>query len=162
MRLRFVFSLLVGVAALLTVTQRFPRDARVAEPAANANPVTPASDVLAVRVVAPRVELPPPAPAVHGRLYRWRDERGAVHFQTDPPPAGVRVDVIPFVRQQPRAAPAPQASAVDTVADIAESLPAALSVYTPEGFDDLMRRVEETAFKLRDRNQYIEALKKQL
>ena len=51
---------------------------------------------------------------------------------------------------------------MDTAPDILDALPAALSVYTPAGFDELLQQVEETAVKLRDRNEYLETLEKQL
>ena len=47
-----------------------------------------------------------------------------------------------------------------TVPDLSPA--ALLSVYTPEGFDELLDRVEETAHKLHQRNHALEMLEKQL
>ena len=162
MRLSIVFSLLVGLAALLTIALRFsPHELRV-ESAAGAGIVKQAGKALAVPGDRAREAILPPVTAVHGQLYRWRDSRGAIHYQTDSPPPGVQADVIRFVREQAivnDAAPAPMHGAIP---DIVESLPGLLSVYTPDGFDDLIRRVEDTARTLRDRNVEIQKLEEQL
>jgi hypothetical protein len=66
------------------------------------------------------------------------------------------------VRRQAVAAQNSPPSATDAAPGLIDALPDALSVYTLEGFEDLMRRVEETAVKLRDREQYLETLGDQL
>ena len=162
MRLSVVFSLLLGLLALLAIVQRVPIDEHDTAPVAKPAPVAAAIDTRVGQDALPRVRTRPPRPADNGRLYRWRDPGGAIHFQTDPPPADVQAQVIPFVRRQSVAVPALAPQPVDTAPDILDALPAALSVYTPAGFDELLQQVEETAVKLRDRNEYLETLEKQL
>ena len=162
MRLSVVFSLLLGLIALLAIVKRVPIDERGTAPVSKPAPVTGVIDTRAGQDARPRVQTRPPAPAEHGRLYRWRDPGGSIHFQTDPPPADVQAQIIPFVRRQSVAQPALAPQPVDSAPDILDALPAALSVYTPAGFDELLQQVEETAVKLRDRNEYLDTLEKQL
>jgi len=166
MRLSFLFSLVVAAVALLFIAQRVPTAGRTSDSASNPGAITRITDARSTQDAGPRSEAPPPVLPARGRLYRWRDASGSFHYQTEPPPADVRADVIPFVRRQAVAAqnspPLPLPLPTDDAPDIIDALPGALSVYTPEGFDDLMRRVEETAVKLRDREQYLETLADQL
>ena len=162
MRLSVVFSLLLALFALLAIVKRVSIDERATAPVSKLAPVAAAIDTRAGQDARSRVRTRPPAAAEHGRLYRWRDPGGAIHFQTDPPPADVQAQIIPFVRRQSVALPAVALQPVDTAPDILDALPAALSVYTPAGFDELLQQVEETAVKLRDRNEYLETLEKQL
>ena len=168
MRLSFLFSLLVAVVALVLFAQRLPTAGRATESAANPGAITRTIDARSTQGAGSRGEAAPPVLPARGRLYRWRDASGSFHYQTEPPPADVQADVIPFVRRQAVAAqdspplPLPSPLPMDDVPDLIDALPGALSVYTPEGFDDLMRQVEETAVKLRDRDQYLETLADQL
>ena len=165
MRLSFLFSLVVAAVAILFIAQRVPTAGRASDSASNPGAITRIIEARSTQDAGPRSEAPPPVLPARGRLYRWRDASGSFHYQTEPPPAEVRADVIPFVRRQAVAAqnsPPSPPSPADGAPDLGDALPAALSVYTPEGFDDLMQRVEETAVKLRDRDQYLETLADQL
>jgi hypothetical protein len=99
-----------------------------------------------------------------GQLYRWRDAAGCLHFQTDPPPADTPVVVILYVRRQVVDAPAAveQSSPTNSFTRDIGSIPDLMSVYTPTGFDDLLRCVEEIALRLRVRDKNLETLEDQL
>ena len=101
-------------------------------------------------------------PPRKGALYIWRDERGVTQIRSEPPPGSVEAQVLPFERRIARAdgdgAPQDTAAKAPTAQDL--GLP--LSVYSPEGFEALMQRVEETAKQLEQRNRRVEDLAEQL
>ncbi len=100
-----------------------------------------------------------PAPPSEGALYIWRDERGVTQIRSEPPPQSVQPQVVPFERK-PARSETPGAEAVTEATPREPKSP--LSVYTPEGMEDLMEQVEETARQLDERNQRLEELSKQL
>ena len=98
-------------------------------------------------------------PGPQGQLYRWRDKNGAIHIQNIPPPPSVTATRIPFAQSMQW-----DTDSVDADHSIA-LVPAAanpLSVYTPEGFGDLMQRLQDTAGALHEKNREFESLKEQL
>ena len=117
----------------------------------------PAKATQAVEVEAPEKVL-----VVPDRFYRWRDATGHIHFSSTPPPVSVVAEEIPFVREVPvpeaLADPLPGAIATGRGLDWAGPL----SVYTPDGFADLMDDVEETTKRLEERDQQLDDMRKLL
>ncbi len=146
---------LVGVAlgGLVFVLQAPPPadPARVPEtPSAAATPPGPGAS--------------PPSP--NAAIYRWRDDRGGIHLTSQPPPAGVPVDVIPIggatspppaparaPEGEPRPPPSPRA------ADLAGR---PLEVYTPQGFQELVERLGDTRRAMEERDRILDQLQREL
>ncbi|MGI9336309.1 MAG: hypothetical protein ACR2RL_24430 [Gammaproteobacteria bacterium] len=114
---------------------------------------------------APSGQAAPGEPTARVTVHRWVDRNGTVHYETAPPPAGVRSQALVFEgRRQPEP--------TDTVVPGPPALPAPesdtsladnpYSVYTPEGFEELMQRVDETVKRLGERRETYEKLKQSL
>lgn len=203
MRLSLLFSLFLGLLALLTISKRLPFDSVTVNPPAAESPAQQFDAKVSTRAAAARVStiqprqnnqplmvaglaeaaLPPAGSApkntaqLQGHMYKWRDSSGSIRYQSDPPPSNVQAQVIPFTRKAAKdrddgqgqalvvSATSPGLSAARPLGaetDLKGALSGALSVYTPEGFDALIQRVEEIAVKLHERNQSILSLEKQL
>lgn len=168
-----LFSLAIGLVALLAVSERMPRwlgsDAVIETPSRRAV-LKQVARSKALPVAPESHEQGTVSHKEHGRIYKWRDARGGIHIATEPPPENVQATIIPFVRARPAkpAAVATNATKSSTKSSsklmpgVPQSPSALLSVYTPEGFENLLDRVEETALKLRERSSQLEALEKQL
>ncbi len=105
---------------------------------------------------------PDEASKTEGYLYRWRDANGTIHIQSKPPGPELQATRITYQKQKVEKVEA-QAKVTPPPASKQHGLLAKpLSVYTPEGFEQLLDTVEETADKLQDRNQVLEKLSKDL
>ena len=99
-----------------------------------------------------------------GTLYRWRDADGTVHIESSPPPAGVEFEAITYQGQtgETNADAAPQTT-INSSADAQEKrLDPPLSVYTPEGINELMDQVDQTAKQMGERDKLLEVLQDDL
>ena len=97
-----------------------------------------------------------------GYLYRWRDADGTIHIQSKPPGPDVQATKITYRRQKVEKVE-DQAKVTTPPASKQHGLLAQpLSVYTPEGFEQLLDAVDETASKLQDRNQILDKLNQDL
>lgn len=167
MRLSLLFSLAIGLVALLAVSERMPRwlgSDGALETQSRSGVARQAAHSKSLPIEIEPRDQGTPAKKEHGRIYKWRDARGGIHIATEPPPADIQAVIIPFVREHV-ARPTDHvtsAAQVNNKAVPAGSPSALLSVYTPEGFEDLLERVEETALKLRERNGQLKALEDQL
>jgi len=184
-RLSLLFSLAIGLVALLAVSERIPRwlgndgslEAQshrsvVKQVARSKTLSTKALPIETLPIeIGSRDQRTPPNKE-HGRMYKWRDARGGIHIATEPPPKNVQAVIIPFVRERAgkpadKAAGTTKASTKASTGAMPALAPllspsALLSVYTPEGFENLLDRVEETARKLHERSSQLESLEKQL
>ena len=104
---------------------------------------------------------PPPS---KGYIYRWRDANGTIHIQSTPPPPDRQAEKIAYDKAQPPpAAEQKQARAeTDDRPSVRDRVSNPLSVYTPEGFEKLLETVEETATRLKQRDQVLDKLSKDL
>lgn len=151
---------LVAVTALLPVLQRLgerdgapasvvPSSTSRAQQGSPAETATPAEET--------RTET--------GYLYIWRDKEG-VHIESLPPPEGVQVEVIPFERSVAVGEPPTDAARAKTASVTDESLPSSevnpMSVYTPEGFEELLEHIDRTAGELKAREELLESLQDEL
>lgn len=108
---------------------------------------------------APEVRVIDPEPVT---VYRWRDASGTVHFETRPPAPGVAAEAIEM-RRPPVAEvveePAPGAAGGRTPAALDDDQP---SVYTREGMEALMERLDTTLDSLGARERTMRELEKDL
>lgn len=166
MRLSLLFSLAIGLVALLAVSERIPRwlgsDGAV-ETQERGGVVKQVARPKALPIEIESREQGVPLNKEHGRIYKWRDARGGIHITSEPPPENVQAVIIPFERERSaKADKATNSTKAMTKAVPAVSPSALMSVYTPEGFENLLDRIEATALKLRERSRHLEALEKQL
>ncbi len=91
-------------------------------------------------------------------VYRWRDARGTVHFETEPPPDGVEAEIIEM-RRPARAVPIETA---EPEPERTAPLEEPFSVYTPDGTDELLRRLDGTLDSLGERERTMRELEKDL
>lgn len=108
----------------------------------------------AVEVVAPKTVLEVP-----GRFYRWRDASGHIHYSSAPPPAAVVAEAISFVRRVPVPESVAGSTPGTTATDRNFELSGPFSVYTPDGFSDLMDEVERTSKQLEARDRQLETMR---
>ncbi len=92
-------------------------------------------------------------------VYRWRDAKGTVHFETEPPPEGIEAEVIEM-RRPAKVVPVESAGAEPESASPLEGEP--LSIYTPGGVDELLRRLDGTLDSLGERERAMRELEKDL
>ncbi len=102
-----------------------------------------------------------PSGREEGTFYRWRDADGTVHIESSPPPLGTRYESIDFVRASPpdslRSPPPSPESDRSSRLDLNP-----IRVYTPEGIDELVNRVDETAKQMQQRREIYEQIKDDL
>lgn len=97
---------------------------------------------------------------VAGTFYRWRDANGTVHLESTPPPVGTAFEAIGYQTKSPSS---PEAATVQSPQDTGAQLDEnPLRVYTPDGIEELMKQVDQTATQLKNREKALEQLKDQL
>ena len=151
------YPLLRGLLGVLDRSAVSPAVSATRAPAAGA----PAGEPLAepVRVIPSEVVI----------VYRWRDARGTVHFETRPPPEGVKAEVIEM-RRPATVVPVQDERAQDERGPgEGQGEPGAsplagepFSVYTPGGMDELLRRLDRTVDSLEERRRTMRELEGQL
>jgi len=99
-----------------------------------------------------------------GFLYRWRDAAGTIHIQSTPPAPDQPATKIAFDRTKQREAenPEPVGAGARTSSSVRKRLAHPLSVYTPEGFEQLLKDVDATAARLQHRDQTLDRLREDL
>ena len=98
-----------------------------------------------------------------GTMYRWRDPNGTLHIESEPPPSGVKSEAIEYtsvVERTPAETPEEQTTGGSSTKGEPSKDP--LSVYTPEGFSELLDRVDETAKRIDERDQLLKDLEGEL
>ena len=107
-----------------------------------------------------------------GTMYRWKDANGTLHIESAPPPVGTEVEVIAFTKDastvteksldeaDPSAGQAAPTGASATPSPTLVRDP--LSVYSGDGIDELLQRVDDTAKQLQERKKTFDELKEQL
>jgi hypothetical protein len=94
-------------------------------------------------------------------LYRWRDADETVHIRSEPPLEEVDATLIPFEPRWATGPPGPgdgRLGAPEAASREPSVVVAPWSVYTPAGFEALLRRLEETSNLLRDREEQLDEL----
>ena len=100
-------------------------------------------------------------------VYRWVDSKGTIHYSTSPPPAGTKVEVV-TMKKKVEVASGPEsrtqsigktASKQSKVTSLADS---PFSVYTRDGQEELMQRLDETVEVLREHQSVTQQLEKDL
>ena len=98
-------------------------------------------------------------------VYRWRDAKGTVHFESEPPPEGVEAEVIEM-RRPAKVVPVEGAGAEPEGAGPGDGPgaeePEPFSVYTPGGMDELLRRLDSTLDSLGERQRAMRELERDL
>jgi hypothetical protein len=100
-----------------------------------------------------------------GYLYIWRDKDG-VHIESVQPPEGVQAELVPFersvvVEQAPAETDVPHSpAAID--GSLSDPGRTPISVYTPEGFEQLLEHIDRTADQLKAREELLESLQNDL
>jgi hypothetical protein len=115
---------------------------------------------------AHRVEQPSSS-ETGGSMYQWRDADGTVHIESNPPADGNQYETIHHQKSTATVPKdtSPAATVSERLERSTEAVPQAsspLSVYTPEGMAELMKKVDETARQLDSRDKLMEDLSKQL
>ena len=156
--------LLSMVLALIAVTVMLPVLQRLDEvDLPTTLPRHPGSTTPGQSAGAPETSLPIQQPRTEtSYLYIWRDQKG-VHIESAPPPEGVQVETMPFERSILIEPPAD----AETAAPLAGEAPPVsgfdpTSVYTPEGFEQLLKHIDRTAGQLRAREELLESLHEEL
>lgn len=160
--MRLLFSMilaLVAVTALVPVLQGLVgRDSAPLSLTSNATS-RPQRDS------TPETAVPAKTTTETGYLYIWRDKDG-VHIESVPPPEGVQVERMPFERsvvieEPPTATVDPETMAVtDGLLSSPDFTP--MSIYTPEGFEQLLEHIDKTADELEAREELLESLQDDL
>jgi len=97
-----------------------------------------------------------------GYLYRWRDANGTIHIQSKPPGPDQQATKITYQKQRIEKVEDQGKVTTPPASEQHGLLAKPLAVYSPEGFEQLLDAVEETASKLQGRNQVLENLNKDL
>lgn len=95
------------------------------------------------------------------QVYRWRDASGTLHIESRPPPAGTQAEVLTF-RGQKRPPVAEPASSDERQSRPSDPVRQPLSVYTPDGLDQLLDRLDQTIEQMDERRSMMEELQKDL
>ena len=95
-------------------------------------------------------------------LYRWVDAEGTIHYEMQPPPDGrAQILTVPIEPDETHSGVQQQRSARSGGASgLLDSSP--MSVYTPQGQEELMRRLDQTLDALGERQELMQDLKKDL
>ncbi len=102
-------------------------------------------------------------------VYRWVDSNGTIHYSTSPPPAGIEAEVV-TMRKKVEVASEPESRTQrtgKTAGKSEESKATSLadnpfSVYTRDGQEELMQRLDETVEVLREHRRVTQQLEKDL
>ncbi|MCB1743596.1 MAG: DUF4124 domain-containing protein, partial [Gammaproteobacteria bacterium] len=102
-------------------------------------------------------------------LYRWRDERGVLHYESIPPPDSVSAQALSIKRA---AGPGSDGMARERATGTPSERPptgpdrsddavlrSPWSVYTPDGSQDLMQRIDRTLDMLEERDSLLDRLR---
>jgi hypothetical protein len=164
MRLATLLSLASGLAAVAVLAQLSASLAPGgdAAPGPAASPAPGSSPSTAPGATRAAAGSDAPESAGSRFLYRWRDPAGRVHVTSQAPTGGsAAVERIPFNPDPRRPAGAVVAGGPAGGAPAAsrgDPAGAPLSVYTPEGWEALLRQVEDVGGRLDDRRRLLEDL----
>ena len=96
-------------------------------------------------------------------LYRWRGRNGTLHIQTEPPPPGVKAEIISIRRELPAQNGSPKAgSSENQLGRASTDLQSPLSVYAPGGVDKLLDQLDQTLEGLRRRKELVDEVSRDL
>lgn len=149
--MRLILSMVVMVAMLAVAvpTLKKLQALRVgleAAPAPAAGAAAPPRSA-AGPAAAPRTQKVPTTATV----YRWRDENGTIHFESEPPPGDVQAEVL--IMKGSKRVPV-ESQRPETTSPF--------SVYLPQGRDEIMKRLGETVDSFEERGRIMKDIEKDL
>jgi hypothetical protein len=94
-------------------------------------------------------------------VYRWRDAKGTLHLESAPPPMGVEHEVL-TMRGEKRVEVERDGSGSAAGSEATDLGSNPLSVYTPAGSDELMKRLDDTLERMQEQQHQMQELEQQL
>ncbi len=162
--LGLIMSLAVGAVLLVVLMDKSKQQAFVDPSPTKAVPKQAPTIIRAKTGEAVQLPAESSLTETKGYLYRWRDADGTIHFQSAPPDPELQTTKIPYDKQ--KIEPLPPTVRDNTPAQDAspryDQTSNPLSVYTPEGINQLLDQVDETAARLKQRNQELDRLRQDL